>query len=50
VAVLVGAVSYAGVMLGLWLIAGKPAGAEADLFAALGKLRRTRQVAGPAAL
>jgi lipopolysaccharide exporter len=50
VAVLVGAVSYAGVMLGLWLIAGKPAGAEADLLAALGKLRRTRQVAGPAAL
>jgi lipopolysaccharide exporter len=49
-AVLVGAVSYAGVMLGLWLIAGKPAGAEADLLAALGKLRRTRQVAGPAAL
>jgi hypothetical protein len=49
-AVLLGAVSYAGLMLGMWLFAGKPPGAEADLVAALGKLRRPSRAIGPAAL
>jgi lipopolysaccharide exporter len=49
-AVLAGAVSYVGLMLGLWLLAGRPAGAEADLLAAVGKLRPRRRTAGPVPL
>jgi lipopolysaccharide exporter len=49
-AALTGAVSYAGLMLGQWWLAGRPAGAEADVVAALGKLRRARPAAGPVVL
>jgi O-antigen/teichoic acid export membrane protein len=43
-AALTGAVSYAGLMLGLWWLAGRPAGAEADLVAALGMRKRVHGI------
>jgi lipopolysaccharide exporter len=49
-AVAAGAVSYIGLMVVFWWMAGRPAGAEADFAAALGKLRRPRRAIGPAAL
>jgi O-antigen/teichoic acid export membrane protein len=49
-AVAAGAASYAGLMLALWWLAGRPAGAEADVLASLGKLRRSQKMVGPAAL
>ncbi len=45
-----GAVSYVGLMVGLWVLAGRPPGAEADLLGALGGLRRSWQSIRPAAL
>ena len=49
-AVVTGAVTYAILMVGMWWLAGRPAGAEADVLAALGKLCGTRQAPGPATL
>jgi O-antigen/teichoic acid export membrane protein len=43
-AVLTGALLYAGLMLGLWWLAGRPPGAEADLLAALRRRARTREL------
>jgi lipopolysaccharide exporter len=48
-ATLAGLVSYAIMILGLWVLAGRPAGAEADLLGALAALRRRRQTVGPSA-
>jgi O-antigen/teichoic acid export membrane protein len=49
-AVLAGALSYVTLMLALWWLAGRPPGAEADLLAALGGLRRPHRAMDPAAL
>ena len=48
-AALAGVVSYAVLIVGLWVLAGRPAGAEADLLGALAALRRSRQTVGPPA-
>jgi lipopolysaccharide exporter len=41
-AVLSGAASYAGLMFALWWLTGRPAGAEADILAIVGRLRIRR--------
>jgi O-antigen/teichoic acid export membrane protein len=41
-----GAISYAGLLVALWWVAGRPAGAEADLLAVIGRSRRPRVAAG----
>lgn len=45
-AVLAGAVSYGGLMLGLWWLAGRPDGAEADVLAATRRFRPERRYNG----